>query len=322
MESFRLNKRVFLICLSFVILFNLLPATWFRTGDFEFHFEKSSTCDGKIGDELIRCNSYYPLFHFFAGFFSFSKLAFTYFLFVLMLLVPPVLLFYHTKNWVAAWFYFSTTQFVYLVQTGGAYPQLLAISFLILFFIVKNNYWRVPLFLVAILSHSQAFFLLSTYWFLELAVIEFNKHDWKKVLPACSSIFGQTLQAPIESIQNVEVLNRNGFQLININIKDFINFFIRIFPLPFLVLAFFQLKKEKNWHIIIMVILLLYYGVVVNQSRVFWTIPILLIPALTRYYSNQIGWWRKSIIVLSIVTFAVNFGTWLMYKINCIDIDL
>lgn len=316
------NQKAFLICITFVIIFNLLPANWLKTADFEFHFNKSTSCEYAINDpiELIRCQSYYPLLHYLGGFFSFDERPFLYFLFILLLVITPLLLFLITKNWITTWFYFSTTQFVYLIQTGGAYPQLLATIFLLLFMLTKNNYARIGLLLIGLLSHSQAFFLLTTYWFLELLFIQLNKIDFKHIIPACSAIFGKTETEPIPKIENVEVLNRNGIQIIHLNIKDFLNFFIRIFPLPFLILSFYQIKKEKKWHLIAMTILLLYYGIAVGQSRVFWTIPIILIPSLTNYYANQTGWWKKSIIGLSIITFLINFGTWLLYKINCIPI--
>ncbi len=309
-----LNKAL-LVAIFFLLIFSVIPLDWHRTGDFNFHFEKAGErCTDVF--EKVRCDSYYPLLHFMGRFFSFSPLAFSNFLMVIVIFITPLILFFITRNWITVWFYFSVTQYVYLIQTGGAYPQALAGIFLLIFIYTKSSYLRIPILLVATLAHSQAFVLLLFVWFIELFFKNFK--SIKTFFPACSAIFGRTAEDPIGQRVSLEVLNKHGLQLIHIPIKDIANFFIRIFPLPFLIMAFWQLKKEKNWALIVVTLFVVYYGIAVGQARIFLIVPLILLPTLTNFYSGLDKRWKRWFIVLTIVTFTVNFGTWLLFKVNCV----
>lgn len=314
--------KALLVTVFFLLVFSLIPLQLLRTGDFNFHFEKAGQrCVDTFEEQ--RCNSYYPLLHWIGGFFAFSPLAFYNFLMVLVVFITPIILFLRTRNWVSAWLYFSVTQYPYLVQTGGAYPQALAGIFLLLFLWTKNPWVRFPLLVVALLSHSQAFVLLLLVWVVQLffdnkEIFSFAKGKLKGVFPACSAIFGKQAVDPIGAKLNLDVINKHGIQNINVQIKDLANFFVRIFPLPFLIMAFWQIKKDRDWSLIVLTVILFYYGIAVQQPRIFWIIPLLLLPSLTKFYSGLNGWWKKGFIAMTIVTFAINFGTWILFKANCI----
>ncbi len=310
------RNKALLVCVLFLLFFSLIPLGWHRVGDFNFHFEKAGEDCTQIYDEQ-RCTSYYPLLHFLGAPFSFSPIAFANFLMIIVVFITPLLLFFFTKKWIIVWFYFSVTQYVYAIQ-AGAYPQALAGVFLLLFLFTKNPYLKFPILVVALLAHSQAFVLLLLVWLVQLFFDNFK--SIKSFFPACSAIFGRQDVDPIGQTISIDIINRNGWQLIHVPIKDIANFFVRTFPFPFLVAAIWQLKKEKNYALIAITAIAFYYGVAVGQSRIFLVVPLILLPALTNFYSNLDKKWKKWFVLLSIVTFAINFGTWFLFKVNCVAI--
>lgn len=314
-------SKALLIIVFFLLLFSVIPLNWVQTGDFNFHFEKAGEkCATEYGQ--ASCDSYYPLLHLVGNAFSFSKQAFSNFLMIIILFITPMILFFTTKKWMTVWFYFAVTQYVYLIQAGGAYPQALAGIFLLLFLWQKNPFIRFFLLIGAMLAHSNAFVLLLMVWLVQL-FFENNIHTiiykkFKYIFPACSAIFGRQPEDPIGQQILVTTLTKNGIAPISIIVKDIANFFVRTFPFPFLLAAFWQLKKEKEWALIVLTLFGFYYGIAVGQARIFLIIPLILLPSLTRFYYNLDKKWQKWFIVLTFVTFAINFGTWGLYKVQCV----
>lgn len=310
MPEKELNKAL-LVCLAFLLFFSLVPFDWHKVGDYPFHYEKAGQeCNG------TNCKTYYYLFHFLASFFAFTESAFIHFTVFLIVFITPMLFYFLTKKWIVTWLFFSTTQYVYIV-VNAAYPQALAMIFLILLLIFKNPFARVAILIVGTLAHSQAFMLMLLVWFF-ITLFE-NAPKLKNLFPACSAIFGKQATDPIGQKISVDVVDASGVvRASHVFVKDLVNFFVRVFPAPFLIMAFWQLKKEKEWAFIVLVPIVFYYGIVTSQSRVFLAVPILLLPALTRFYCGLDGWWKRGFIALTLVTFVINFGTWILYKINCV----
>lgn len=308
-------KKALLVCVFFLLFFSLIPLSWHRVGDFNFHFEKAGeNCTGVYEEQ--RCDSYYPLLHFLGAPFSFSPHAFANFLMILVVFITPLILFFFTRKWITVWFYFSATQYVYAIQ-AGAYPQALVGIFLLLFLFTKNPYLKFPILVFALLAHSQGFVLLLIVWVVQLFFDNFK--SIKSFFPACSAIFGKQAVDPIGQQVSINIINKQGFQLIHFPLKDVANFFVRTFPFPFLVAAVWQLKKDKNYALIAVTAIAFYYGLAVGQSRIFLVVPLILLPALTSFYSNLDKKWKKWFVVLSIITFVINFGTWFMFKVNCVS---
>lgn len=314
-------RKALLIIIFFLLVFSVIPLGWHRVADFNFHLSRAAQ-ECLSGYSKESCDSYYPLLHLLGGAFSFSSVAFSNFLMILVIFVTPMILFFMTKKWFSVWLYFAATQYVYLIQAGGAYPQALAGILLLLFLWQKNFYIRFFLLIAAMLSHSQAFVLLVMVWLVQL-FFENNIHSiifkkFKNVLPACSAIFGRQPEDPIGQQILVTTITKNGIAPINIIVKDIANFFVRTFPLPFLLAAFWQLKKEKDWALIVLTLFGFYYGIAVGQARIFLIVPLLLLPSLTRFYYGLDKKWRKWFILLTLITFTVNFGTWALFKIRCL----
>lgn len=300
------------ICTFFLLVFSIVPFDWHLVGDFDFHFLKAGeNCEGDLKEH---CDVYFPLLHLLGSPFGFSKFAFGYFLLILLVFVTPMILFLRTRHWISSWLYFSATQYLYVIHGGAAYPQMLAGIFLLLFVWIKNPFVRLLLLIAGIMSHSQAYILLLVVWVLEMAFEYVPKLSF---FPACSGVVGKGNEILNERV-TFEVVNRNGLQVVHVLIKDIANFFIRTFPLPFLIMALYQVKKEKQYFIIAVCALAFYYGLSVSQARVFLVIPLLLLPFLTNFYKALSPNWKKAFILLSIVTFIINFGSWASYKLNCL----
>lgn len=310
MQKKQFNKAL-IVCLFFLLAFSLVPSNWHKVGDFQFHFEKAS---GQCESE--NCLSYYPLFHWLASTFAFNERAFIHFFLFLIVFVTPILLFLLTKHWMVTWLYFSVTQYVYTI-VNGAYPQALAMVFLILLIYTKNPYARMGVLIIGLLAHSQSFILLLLVWFI-ITLFE-NLPKLKNFFPACSALFGIQETDLIGQKISIQIIDVTGtVRASNFLIKDILNFFVRVFPLPFLLMAFWQVKKEKDWALFAIVGLVFYYGIVAVQPRLFFVIPILLLPALTRFYLGLNGWWKRGFIGLTFVTFIINAGTWVLFKVNCV----
>ncbi len=304
-----------LVIVFFLLVFTLIPFDWHRVGDFEFHFNKAGErCDPNYDQQA--CDSYYPLLHFLGSPFSFSPVAFSNFLMILIVLITPLILFLMTKKWLVAWLYFSATQYVYTIQSGGAYPQSLVGIFLLLFLWQRHPAIRFAILVAASLSHSQAFLLLLLVWLVHLFFENFG--SIKNWFPACSARFGRQEVDRIGQEIAITTITKNGFAGINLVLKDIANFFVRTFPLPFLLAALWQLKKEKDWALIAITLIVFYYGFAVGQARIFLVIPLILLPSLTRFYYGLNKKWKRLFIGLTIITFIINFGTWILYKANCL----
>lgn len=313
-------KVSFFIITFFLLVFTAVPFYWQTVGDFSFHLAKANEkCDGNYDES--RCDSYYPLLHRIGSFFAFSPTSFVFYLMFLLVFVTPLLLFYITRNWMSVWLYFSATQYVYTIQAGGAYPQALAVIFLLFFLAFKHKAIRASLLIISITVHSQAFILLLLVWTIQLFFENFK--DLKNIFPACSALFGRQDVDPIGQQINYSLLNKNAFvtpqgHFITIALKDILNFFVRTFPLPFLIFAFLQMKADKDWSTMLIVIAIFYIGLSNGQARVFLVIPIILIMPLTRFFMKLSGWYKFGFIGLTIASFMFNFGTWMLYKVRCL----
>ncbi len=287
------------------MFFTMVPNHWHYVADFNFHFFKAQGCEANEAD----CQGYFPLLHILGTIFSFSKFAFSRYLMFLLVFITPLILFYITKKWIVTWFYFATTQYVYLIEGGGAYPQALAGIFLLLLLSTKNNYLRAIILLVSIISHSQAFILIGISW---LVILFFENFSFKNVFPACSALFGRTVDPPLGEKVLIDV-GPKGFFLW----KDILNFFVRIFPFPFLIAAFWQLHKQKNYAFIVLTVIFFGLGIFVSP-RIFYNVPLILLPALTVFYHTLKGKWKYGFLVLTVLSFVVQMGTWILFKVNCV----
>lgn len=306
-----LNKA-FLVCVFFLLVFTLTPTNWHYVADFEFHFLKSQGCENSNDKEA--CEVYFPLLHFFGSVFAFSKQAFARFLMFLLVFITPLILYYITRKWIVTWFFFATTQYVYILEGGGAYPQALAGILLLLLLSTKNNYFRAGILLVSILAHSQAFFLVGVSW---LILLFFENFKGKSFFPACSALWGVQDVDPIGEKVQLQLVGLKGIAQVGVQIKNVGNFFLRTFPFPFLLASFWQLFKEKQFAPIALTLLFFYLGVAITP-RIFTMIPLVLLPSMTRFYYGLNGWMKYGFLGLTVMSFVWQMGTWVLFKVNCV----
>lgn len=310
------GSKAIAISLFFLLVFVFVPANWHYVADFEFHFQKLQGCQNHYDEEA--CKTYFPLLHLLGGIFAFSKLAFARFLMFLIVFVTPMALFFVTRKWITVWFYFSTTQYLYLIEGGGAYPQALTAILLLFLLGTKNNYVRGIILVAAMLSHSQGFYLIAVAWFV---IAFFESKKAMNFFPACSGVFGTTVIKPLTEKIDITVLNINGPQILKLPIKDVLNFFVRGFPFPFLIASIYQLIMEKNYAPIVLAGIFFYAGIAMTP-RIFIIIPLILLPALTSFYFRLSGWPKKAFLGLTVLSFVFQFGTWALYKINCLNLNV
>ena len=305
-----------LICLSFVFFFSLTPPNWHTIADFNFHFEKLKGCENHF--DKPACEIYAPLLHIVSFAFGFTKVAFLRWLFFLLLFVTPMVLFFYTKKWVTVWLYFSTTQYLYLIDGGAAYPQMLAGIFFIIFLNDKRFWVKIICSILAILAHGQAFYLIILAWVISLLLEVIKDIKEKNVLWACSAIIPEQLRSFSQEKITVQIIQTTGnIAQQHLLIKDVLNLFARMFVLPFMLASLWQAKKEKRFDLLVLFAIMLYFGAT-TQPRMFLFVPIMFLPLLTNFYLNLKPAYKKYFLVLTIISFFWEFGTWINYKLSCI----
>ena len=286
----------------------------FTGADYAFHFEKAKNDCENLGET---CEIYTPLFHWLASAFAFHEKAFFFFGLVLLAFVTPMLLFYlSNKNWLAVWLYFSTTSYFWFFY-NGLFSQHLATIFLLLVLLTKD--WRIQLGLLVLspLVHSHAFVLVliaiivKHIWsILKDKFVE--KNVWRKLFPGCSGVFGK--DPPEILTQPIGSLTSTGGTF---NISHVLIFVVKIFPLPYFVIASYQYFKEKeNFHLFILAIIFVIQGFLLSH-RIFYLVPMMLIPGLTWWASGLSPRNKKIFLLSTLLVFGFQFFSWLQFKLVC-----
>ena len=284
-------------------------------GDYAFHFDKAATGCDNLGSN---CDSYTPGFHALAWVFSFHEDAFFYFVIFLLAFVTPMLLHWITKNWVVVWLYFATTSYFWFM-VDGIFPQALAGVALLLILGLKD--WRIQsvVVLLSILVHSQAFFLSLLAFFAVHAYHAFKKDGVNiggaKLFPACSGLFGKN--RPEILGEQVARHTSGGYKF---TYADALIVFTKIFPLPFFYWSVKHLWTErKRLDFILVAFAALVMGFFVSP-RVFYVIPLALLPGLAWFYqklSKEQKWKKHAFILLTIVSFAFQLYSWANFREVC-----
>ena len=298
----KLKKALFVCCL-FILVFSYFFSGIFPSGGYyDRHFFKAK--NGCIGSEIVYwdkepCESYAPLFHWLARPFTFHENAFFYFVIILIGLITPLLLFALTKNWLSVILYFTTTTYFYFM-IDGFFSQAIAGILLLTIFLTKD--WRIQtiILLLSIFSHGHGFLLCLTAFLIT---------NFKNGFFSCSATFGankpQIFESPIEGMVTT------GTQF---TVSHALVFFARIFPLPSLVFSvWYAVTKKYRLDLLVMSIVCFAGGFLISH-RTFYFIPLLLIPSLTMFASEQKGNWKTGFWLLVFVSFLYLFGGWINFK--------
>lgn len=300
----------------FTLVFAFIANGFIDGGDYTFHYDKA-----KNGCSWwdVECEQYAPLFHWLAGPFTFHTQAFAYFAIFLVAFVTPLALFFLSKNWFSVWLYYTTGYFWFMVD--GIFAQ--ALAGILLLVLLTSEDWRVELSMVllGILAHGHGFFLilmafvLKHAWFaIEPKVKSFDFNVWEKLF-ACSGVFGYSkpaiLDAPVSIGGKQLVSTGTDFTVSNLLIP-----FTKIFPFPYLVGVWYSCSKRKDLHLVGIALGATVAGFWISH-RIFYVIPLVLIPSVTDWFDEQPKKTRVLFGVLTFLLFCFQVYTWVNYKILC-----
>lgn len=295
-------KDSLVICLAVTTLILFLGANNFKAGDYDYHFNKSKNgCDNSFFENknLKRaCEEYAPLFHILAKPFTFNQNAFFYFTIILFLIISPLIILDHTKNYFSVLLYFTASDYIFYFM-DGIFPQALANILLFLLFFTKDSRVEVGLLPILIVTHGSAFIA-------GIIILLLKKIDIEAFF--CSSIFLN--QKPEILYQKLGSVGGIDFRLSNI-----IYFFSRIFPLPFFLIALKQTWETNKKYFSLIIILFIagfFYA-----SRVWYLSFLLSIPAITMFYEKQNTLGKIALILSCFIFFTINVVLFNRLKTLC-----
>lgn len=301
-------QKVILICLFFIVL-NLFIVEYTNTSvklegitkDYEHHL---SYAQDPLGQD-----QYAPFFPVFSSAFSKNMRTFYRFSVLLLGLLLPLLLFFLTKRWESAFFYFASTEFFWLMSYSGFIPQALTIAYVLGLLLTKNWYARLGLVFLALLTHNFGFlFVLISL----LIIAFFEKKQGIMIAGAvaacppcnCSPVLGEKA-----SFFKDKILG----DLLPLSLDQVIDFFTKGMPLPLMFLSVKQLWKEKNFAVLSIIAFTFTAGMiwVYGDRVIFSTLPFLVI-GLTNYYVSTNKKMRLVIVGICLITLCFNLYSFRM----------
>jgi len=311
LENKELEKAI-IIALAFTLLIVVLGKGLQGGGEYNFNYLKAqSGCDNV--DDVIACEVYTPLFHILASPFAFSDNSFWYFSVVLLGFLIPLTFYFLTKNWFSVWLYYSTSSTFYFL-IDGVMPQALAMGLCLLILTVKDWRIQIGILLLSSIAHSQGFLLCLTalianrVWLL----ISSNKWSWNNILLSCSGIFGTARP----EILDERIAGTNAY---HITLTNILSLFIKIFPFPLYIIAFYySIKNKYRLDLIAMAILALAFSFLPGGSHRSWyLIPMMLIPSVSMFYTDLNKRHKLWVFSITVFLFIMQVWSWWNYKILC-----
>lgn len=326
------NKKLgILICVMFFLGFYLYigqlkienKSPNYGHEEFLFHYRKAKGEDfckefydvklieiGENGEVISNpaCERYPPFFHWLAKPFSFSQQHFLLFSLVIVCFLIPIILLHFKKHWVSVLFYWAVS-FPYIMESGFHYPQLLATATLLIFLLKKNWKIRIVLLILSIGIHTSAPILLTIAWTLELA---FNKKTWTNVFPSCTT--GVVIKEPLTK---ESVLTERAVGWIN---KGYIlNWAIKSTPLPFIAFALKQFWVQKQYGLIALSVVMFF--AVVQKGRILESLQIVLLLGVIDYYKVADKKMKYGLIILALLSIALQILSWQHYRLGTFTTD-
>ena len=312
------NKAIAL-ALLFTLFFCFFLNIQILKGDYPFHYEKAKNGCANL-EEDYSCGSYAPLFHWLAQPFVFHENAFFYFTIILFAFVTPMLLYYITRHWIVVWFYFSTNAYYWTVL-DGIFSQGLAVILLLLLIALQKKDWRIQalIVVVSITSHGHGFFLVAgsflilQFWkIVQNDLYKLKKH-FAKIFLGCTGVFGKQ---GLPEILNIKIQQFPSVWQ-HMTIGNFLLIFTKIFPLPYFYFSIKKLLHKKESTGLVLIALMLFVTGFWIQERIFYIIPLVLLPGLAWYYED-LSRDKKILFVLStLVIFAIQIYIWVNIRFVC-----
>lgn len=316
-------NKALLICVGFLMFFALIPQQFLAEGfDYDFHLDKARGND--ITSLGRNTQEYAPLYSWLSSFFIYKEIVFKFFGLLMLGLIIPMLVFKLSKDWFSVLLYFTTTSFFYFFEQG-IYAQPLAMVLMLIVIIYKNNFIRILVLFLSLFAHSLGFqlVLLALFFMLlhETGWIELAFKKFKNVLLGCSGWF--PIQDGVETRPNgfldahLFSEQSNNFSM-SLRVSFLLKLIIEVFPLPYLYFATKQVLKNKDYGLFGIALASLLIGSFMDY-RVFFVIPLVLLPALADFYRTLTGLHQKGFLILMTFTGLLNFIIWVRFKTLCFN---
>ena len=245
------------------------------------------------------CESYRPLLGIITAPFSGSIITFTIIMFIIIGVITPLILFWITDKWITVLFYFTLTNYFYTTM-DGIYAQALAMA--IALFLLKSKSVKIDILILALLAltHGTGF---------ALGAIFFVAKHLPKAFLICTGVFGSNTPKIVEEQIKSDPIYAGS----TMNLANLIHVFTKVFPFPVLLIAFWQNLKDKDYHLIIILIASIAAGLTL-QTRAFLVIPLIGIIGFTSFYNSQKDKGKFLIIVASLIWGLFNFISYINVK--------
>ena len=222
---------------------------------------------------------YAPLLRIISGPFAVSESYYFFFVLFILALVLPLLVTKISGNWLGAVFYFSIS-FWFWFGLDGHLAQALAFVFVLLLFSVKNNWLRLGIVLIGSLAHSTAgILMLASFLFVLLNENKDWFHKFKGFL-VCSPFFGKFVDSQVAtSIKSTgsNLIIDNGYVLHDITFSSLFLTFIKITPIPFLIVSIKHFFEASDFDFLCLMFFSFFCGLFFGGPRVFYLAGLLMI---------------------------------------------
>ena len=303
-------KYVFLNLFLVGLLFLFIPIHFFQGGDYTNHFEKSSEGCGGLTTEgwsETACEEYTPLYHNLVRPFTSSHELFRVANVILFVIITPFILYWITRNPLSIMFYFTLSSYVFFIM-DGIFPQGLAMLLGLGIFATRDRIAQVGFVMLMNFSHGIG---------LELGILLFIVRNlpYDKIgnWIICSGVFGE--KTP--NILKEQIPNTNGGYYWNM--ANLVHPFIKIFPLPFVLLSVYQYFVSKKWDWLVIGIITFTLPLFISP-RVFYLMPLFLIPGLTWFYEKTSHQNKQFILLACILMCFIQWYTFINFKLCTFEV--
>ena len=251
--------------------------------------------------------------------FSARQTFFNQLILILFTFVMPLVLYKITHNPITIWFYFSTTSFFWVLLTSSFLAQAFGFI-LILSMYWLNNWQRIIILFLSIITHSTTFYIAIGFFALLLIQEHFKKNPYKgfqDLLPkalACSPIWGS--QGAPEVLAN-PIVNTGAHPDAIITLNTLLSVFVKRTPLPFLLMSLKGLIDRRELALLGLMAVSFAGGLLIHE-RGFNFAGLPMVIGLTFFFEKSDKKWKIGIIVLSIIYFLFNIQQLHAFIGNCL----
>lgn len=235
----------------------------------------------RYNGERITGEFYAPLLPTILGIFTVRERYFEFATMFMILVVTPLIIVLITRTWLGAFFYFTTSSYLFFM-TAGLFAQSLLTIFLLGLFATKNNYIRLGLVVLGSISHSFGPLAMI------VTIIIILIHE-QKIVSGIGSFFPASFCSPVWGTSLPTALSTKvsgvGTTAEAMSLNDVGSFFTKMAPFPFLFISIkgFVDRKEHDYLLLFFLSLLGAYFV---NVRILLFAAIICVIGFTKTYPS------------------------------------